>query len=737
MRAQAPCIWRRGGAAPFLVSACAAACLLLAGAPAGGAESGAYHRPDGSPHHGVNHGPDGALASGGHAASENALPEVVITSSKRAQPLARFNGAAAVANEQALRDAGAGGTLALDKALPGLYTGYGANVMFPIFTVRGMTSAQDFYNPALTVYVDGVPQLPVMAAQSLAGAARVELLKGPQGTLYGQSALGGVLNVSTRTPGDAPYFSLLAGLSSRGGHVAQAEAAGPLSPGLLYGSAMVSKRSAPGDVSSAALAQSRLGGARDGLGRFRLRLAPQGQPWEASAWAARECTSGPQDVYVPFADIRPRQAYADARVAAPWRFFHIRRCANSVAAQGQRDWGSPGNGWRLTATASSQRLHFERGFPIGPYHSSQPEQWQQNTQEVRLSTLGGEAGDGAGRTRPWDAVFGLFRQRAQQQRASQFTMATVPVSMPATRSGNDRQSLAAYGDVSWRLTPRLDAGAGVRLSRDERRTRFAGGAGASAFAGAARQVQNTWQARLAAGWQFSPQWRGYVNVAQGYKPAGYNLAPSNPLDTQGFRRERALSYEAGVRLSTPRVQASFAIYRIRTRDVQLYTSEIGQQVLRNVGHARSSGVEAQAQWALSPRWQLGAGGFVNRATYTAYYAAGCTACAGKRVPHTPRAGLNATLTGRFQAGRHVLRPQIAARYVGAHWFDDANTLRQGGYTLLDASLAWQPAPTVQVRAWVSNLTGKTVRNYGFTFGGLPLAQLAAGRAAGVSVEFMY
>ena len=95
MRAQAPCIWRRGGAAPFLVSACAAACLLLAGAPAGGAESGAYHRPDRNP----DSSPDGALASGGHAASESALPEVVITSSKRAQPLARFNGAAAVASE--------------------------------------------------------------------------------------------------------------------------------------------------------------------------------------------------------------------------------------------------------------------------------------------------------------------------------------------------------------------------------------------------------------------------------------------------------------------------------------------------------------------------------------------------------------------------------------------------------------------------------------------------------------
>lgn len=46
---------------------------------------------------------------------------------------------------------------------------------------------------------------------------RVELLKGPQGTLYGKSVLGGVLNVHTRTPGDAPYFSLRGTLSGRGG----------------------------------------------------------------------------------------------------------------------------------------------------------------------------------------------------------------------------------------------------------------------------------------------------------------------------------------------------------------------------------------------------------------------------------------------------------------------------------------------------------------------------------------
>ena len=286
-------------------------------------------------------------------------------------------------------------------------------------------------------------------------------------------------------------------------------------------------------------------------------------------------------MYVPFADIRPRQAYADARVRGEYRNYHMHRCGNSLAAQGQYE----GRDWRLTATAGNQRVRFERRFPIGAYHSSQPEHWQQNMQELRWATRGdGQAGSG----RRWDAVLGLYRQRAQQQRSSQFTLATVPASMPATHSTGVSQTLAAYGDLTWHATPRMD-----------------GGAGASAFAGSAAQAHNTWQGRLNAGWQFSPQWRSYANLAQGYKPAGYNLAPSNPLDAQGFRRERAASYEVGARLTTARLQGNFALYRILTRDVQLYTSEIGQQVLRNAGHARSSGVEGQIEWLL-PYWRTGA-----------------------------------------------------------------------------------------------------------------------------------
>lgn len=662
------------------------------------------------------------------------LAPVTVTASKRGEMLDQINGAASVADRQALDEAQASSTLELDRVFPQLYMSHSATFLFPIITLRGVTSAQDFYNPALTVYVDGVPQLPTFAAQSLLGVEQVELLKGPQGTLYGKSAQGGVLNIVSRKPGNAPELVARAGVSSRGGYQAQIEGSGPLVKDLLYGSVSLLGNDANGDLRSDVIGSNRLGGVRSRAGNAKLRLAPSGSRWEAGLTAGRDCATGDQEAYALFDDYGSRRAYVLPNLPEAYRDFHQRRCANSFAVNGQYDFGI----WRLNAVAGSQRAHTARHWPLGAYFPQFREHWKQNTQELRLSTQPTtEAGD---RARTWDAVFGLYRQEVDMSRGYQFDMVLPSLyRVTDSSSANRTESLAAYGDVTWRLSPKADITTGLRMTRDKASTRFQGDMMGSAFQGQASSSQTTWLGHLAAGYQLSPNWRAYVNVAQGYKPLGYNLAPSSLADAQGYGRERSISYEAGMRYARQGLRTSFAIYRVDTKDVQLYGGDVGNQTLQNMGDTRSVGVEFNAGWDVTRQWTLSAGGFVNDASFRRFAnSAACTGCAHNHVPMAPKHGLTLTVKGHVPVGHSVLRPQLVVRRTGAHYFDTGNTLRQGAYTVVDAGLSWQPARNLEVMLYARNLTNRAYRTYGFSYGPAGnFAQVAPGRTVGLTATYTY
>jgi len=658
------------------------------------------------------------------------LETVVISASKRGETLDQINGAASVADRLALDDAQVSSTLELDRVFPALYMAYSATFLYPIITLRGVTSAQDFYSPALTVYVDGVPQLPTFAAQSLLGVEQVELLKGPQGTLYGKSAQGGVLNIVSHKPNDTPQFAARAGVSSRGGYQVQAEGSGALVEDLLYGSVALLGNDVNGDIRSDVIGSDKLGGVRSRAGNAKLRLAPTGSPWELGLSAGRDCATGDQEVYTLFDDYQSRQAYVSPNLPEAYRDFRQKRCANSFAANGQYDFDQ----WRLNLIASSQHVHTSRRWPLDVYFPQFSEHWKQNTQELRLSRRSGEAP-------AWDAVFGLYRQEVDLSRAYQFDMVAPSLyRVVDSASTNRTESLAAYGDVTWHLTPKAAITTGSRFTRDEASTRFEGQQVGNGFQGQAQASQNTWLGHIAAGYQFATQWRGYINVAQGYKPLGYNLAPSSVDDAKGYGRERATSYEAGVRYSGNEVRASMALYLVDSKDVQLYgDGDMGNQTLRNIGDTRSLGVEFNTQWDVTRQWTLRAGGFINDATFRRFEdSIACTGCSHNDVPMTPRHGLTLAAQGNVRVGNAVLRPQLSLRRTGAHYFDSGNTLRQNAYTVVDASLAWSASSTLELMLYAQNLSDQDYRTYGFSYGASGnFAQVAPGRTIGLTATYTY
>jgi len=665
------------------------------------------------------------------AAQEAQLPSVVVSSSKRGETLHEMSSAVSVAGRERLDDGQITSTMELDRVFPELYTSHGGTFMFPIITVRGMSSIQDLYSPALSIYVDGAPQLATFATQSLLGVEQVELLKGPQGTLYGRSAQGGVLNIVTRKPDNTPHFSLRSGFASPRGHSLQVEGAQAIVPDMLYASVSLLGKKVGGDLASDVMHTRHLGGVHTGAGQTKLRLAPTGAAWEMGLSAGRDCARGSQEAYTPFDSIATRQVAVRADLPEAYRRFDQQRCANTIALHAQYDWGPD---WRMSVTLAKQHMHSEREWVLDAGFPQFDERWKQNSQELRLATQAGN------HSRAWDAVFGLYHQELDLTRRYLYDY-VIPSFMRVldSASANTNASMAAYGDVTWHASQRLDLTAGTRFSRDRASTDFRGDQMGTPFEGVARTRENTWLGHAAARWQFTGQWNGYVNLAQGYKPRGYNNAPSSLADAEGYGRERSTSYEIGSRYSTPHMRAHVAAYRIDSLDVQLYGDVgFGMQSLRNMGETRSTGVEFNTEWDVTQRWTVALGGYANNAHFRHIDPAACPDCAGNHVPAAPRYGITLAAGGNIPLGATLLRPQLHLRHTGAQYFDNANTLRQKAYTVVDALLAWQPDNALEIALHAHNLFDKTYRNYGFAYGPLGnFAQLAPGRTVAVTVTWNY
>lgn len=128
------------------------------------------------------------------------LDEVIVTAEKKEENLQTIPSAISVLSSQNINDYRLWNTKDLTAVVPNLYAanpGDGRNVT----SIRGITSTS--YDPAVTTYVDGVNQFTLDTyIPQLFDAERIEVLRGPQGTLYGRNAMGGVINIITKQPSD-------------------------------------------------------------------------------------------------------------------------------------------------------------------------------------------------------------------------------------------------------------------------------------------------------------------------------------------------------------------------------------------------------------------------------------------------------------------------------------------------------------------------------------------------------
>jgi outer membrane receptor protein involved in Fe transport len=161
------------------------------------------------------------------SSSTNAIADIIVTANKRSQSINDVGATITALGADTLEKQGIKSLDDLAKSVPGL-TYAGTDVGTPVFTLRGV----GFYDyslggyPTTSVYVDEVPlPFPVMTTHANLDLERIEVLKGPQGTLFGQNSTGGAINYIAAKPTEA----LAAGVDASIGRFGQGEANGFIS----------------------------------------------------------------------------------------------------------------------------------------------------------------------------------------------------------------------------------------------------------------------------------------------------------------------------------------------------------------------------------------------------------------------------------------------------------------------------------------------------------------------------
>lgn len=217
--------------------------------------------------------PDGALAQ--DANQSQSAGEIIVTANKREQSINDVGLSIQAATSEALSDRGIKDVADLGKLVPG-FTATQSTFATPVYTLRGigLYDATVGAAPAVAIYTDQVPRnFPVLSDAIELDVERVEVLKGPQGTLFGQSSTGGAINYIVGKPTDTFKAGFDASYERFGRADISGFISGPISDNLR---ARIAVRSITGGAWQYSLTRpdDKNGDTRKIMGRFSLDWTP-------------------------------------------------------------------------------------------------------------------------------------------------------------------------------------------------------------------------------------------------------------------------------------------------------------------------------------------------------------------------------------------------------------------------------------------------------------------------------
>lgn len=548
------------------------------------------------------------------------------------------------------------GTAALTETLPTLSStnlGRGRNKLY----VRGIADSS-FNGPTQATVGQylGDARLNYNAPDpdlNLYDLQRVEVLAGPQGTLYGAGSLGGVVRLVPNTPDSAQtYASASTGVSAtRFGGIGGDAAAMlnlPLAKGRMALRLVVYATREPGYIDDPSRGLQDINDSLSFGQRLMFRVDDlAGWTIDAGTVAQNITTDDGQYVLRGDPPLERRNA-----LAQPFRNDY--RLLYVTARR-------PVLGSSELVTTTSLVWHDLRTVfdATGSDGTTAPRRFEEKnniallSNETRLS--------GGGRRTPWVAgMSGIY----SVSRLSRFLGSPDdPGQIAGVR--NRQVEFSLFGQASYPIASSLIATGGGRLTVSDGAGRLLDDVGGGEEESSRARVRFAGSAAL--DWHLSPSLSAFLHYQQGFRPGGFAVA-SGSAASQQFDADDLSQIELGIRwrdAARDRLSVRAAVFAVDWNHVQAdLVDSSGLPVTANIGSGRIYGLDGELTWRASPAWTLTAAAFLNDSRVVGT-APAVTNPDGITLPNIPRDGIRIGSAWRFQLARDVtLSGEATAHYVG-------------------------------------------------------------------------
>ncbi|MCA0240375.1 MAG: TonB-dependent receptor [Proteobacteria bacterium] len=667
------------------------------------------------------------------------IERVEVSAQRRVEPLQEVPAAVSALTASQLESRGVTATQDFVAAIPNMSFDQSFTHLNSFVVLRGVTQINNADSP-VAIVVDGVPQNnQKQFSMNLFDIQRIEVLKGPQGALYGRNALGGAINIVTKAPGAKLEGFGGATLASGNDVTLNAGISGPLGAAASF-RLVAQGRQSDGLIDNDYLHRKIDGIDRDSLVRGKLTFTP-----------GRDFTV---DVQAGWRDFKAGANHDSVLVDGPTRVVNpitnmFGKSFGSIGdASVKLDWVS-GLGTLSAITAYTDLKESYRGdldfsnprdLPGGflgfGFQAGQGQDLRvrMTSQELRLTSPDDQ---------PIRSIVGIYVLRTDRRLAThayvdvdgsldQYDNAALRIVDLSEKNRNTAS--AVFGQLDFDFNARRSTlSLALRHDRDERKQ-------TDLVGGTVRELSfSKTQPKLTLTHKWSKDSLMYATASTGFRSGGLN-APGLP----DFRAETLTNYEVGSKntLLGGAMVLNLALFEARSKDFQYFYVDVARssQIIGNIDRVRMRGLDFDARWRATRALEFDAGLGLTDSIIKAN--ASLPDTVGKHTPkNTP---LKATLGAQYEwplAGGTLMARADLEHRSKRYWEAD-NVAVQPALDLLNLRLGYAAAGD----RWSVALWGKNLSDEAYysdinspRFSGLPygIGWRAQGRTVGVDAKLRF